>query len=169
MLNENIKSIRKSKGLSQEELAIKLNVVRQTISKWEKGLSVPDSDLLISLSEVLETPVSILLGETIDDPKPDDLKVISEKLEVINLQLAKRKEARRKIFHWGFISLCTLTVIVFAVIFVLNSPYLGWDYSKPETEVMGVGFHAIEWLYVRIAPVILLAALTGAVLTREKK
>ena len=49
MLNENIKSLRKSKGLSQEELAIKLNVVRQTISKWEKGLSVPDSDLLISL------------------------------------------------------------------------------------------------------------------------
>ena len=169
MLNENIKSIRKSKGLSQEELAIKLNVVRQTISKWEKGLSVPDSDLLISLSEVLETPVSILLGETIDEAKPDDLKVISEKLEVINLQLAKRKEARRKIFHWGFISLCTLTVIVFAVIFVLNSPYLGWDYSAPESAVMGVGFHVIEWLYVRIAPVILLAALTGAVLTREKK
>ena len=49
MLNENIRLIRKAKGLSQEELAIKLNVVRQTISKWEKGLSVPDSDLLISL------------------------------------------------------------------------------------------------------------------------
>ena len=169
MLKENIKSLRKSKGLSQEELAVKLNVVRQTISKWEKGLSVPDSDLLIALSEVLETPVSILLGETIDEAKPDDLKVISEKLEIINLQLAKRKTTIRKFFHWGFISLCALIVIVFAVIFVLNSPYLGWDYSKPETEVMGVGFHAIEWLYVRIAPVILLAALTGAVLTREKK
>lgn len=64
MLNENIKAIRKSKGLSQEELAIKLNVVRQTISKWEQGLSVPDSDMLISISEVLETPVSTLLGET---------------------------------------------------------------------------------------------------------
>ena len=169
MLNENIKAVRKSKGLSQEELAIKLNVVRQTISKWEKGLSVPDSDLLISLSEVLETPVSTLLGETIDEPMPDNLKLISEKLEVINLQLAKRKEARRKIFHWGFISLCALIVIVFAVLFLLNSPYLGWNYSAPESAVMGVGFHAIEWLYVRIAPVILLAALTGAVLTREKK
>ena len=53
MLNENIKAIRKSKGLSQEELAVKLNVVRQTISKWEQGLSVPDSDMLISISEVL--------------------------------------------------------------------------------------------------------------------
>lgn len=169
MLNENIKSIRKSKGLSQEELAIKLNVVRQTISKWEKGLSVPDSDLLISLSEVLETPVSILLGKTVDEPKPDNLKVISEKLEIINLQLAKRKEARRKIFHWSFISLCVLIVIVFAVLFVLNSPYLGWDYSHPETAVMGVGFHALEWLFVRVSPLVLIGAVVGAVLTREKK
>ena len=57
MLNENIQSIRKSKGLSQEELAIKLNVVRQTVSKWERGLSVPDSEMLINISEILETPV----------------------------------------------------------------------------------------------------------------
>ena len=45
MLSKNIQSIRKSKGLSQQELAIQLNVVRQTISKWEQGLSVPDSDM----------------------------------------------------------------------------------------------------------------------------
>lgn len=169
MLNENIKSIRKSKGLSQEELAVKLNVVRQTISKWEKGLSVPDSDMLISLSEVLETPVSTLLGETIVEPKPEDLKVISEKLEVINLQLAKRKRAIRKIFHWSFITLCALIVIAFAVLFVLNSPYLGWNYNDPETAVMGVGFHALEWLFVRLAPIVLIGAVVGAVLTREKK
>lgn len=62
MLNENIKNLRKAKGLSQEELAIKLNVVRQTVSKWEKGLSVPDSNLLISLADELDTSVSILLG-----------------------------------------------------------------------------------------------------------
>ena len=62
MLSENIKAIRKSKGLSQQELAIKLNVVRQTVSKWEQGRSVPDSDLLIALSDVLETPISTLLG-----------------------------------------------------------------------------------------------------------
>lgn len=169
MLNENIKAVRKSKGLSQEELAIKLNVVRQTISKWEKGLSVPDSDLLISLSEVLETPVSTLLGETIDEPMPDNLKVISEKLEFINLQLAKKKTTRRKIFHWGCISLCALIVIAFAVILALNSPYLGWDYSKPETQVIGVGFHALEWLFVRLAPIVLIGAVIGAVVTREKK
>lgn len=169
MLNENIKSLRKSKGLSQEELAVKLNVVRQTISKWEKGLSVPDSDMLISISEALETPVSTLLGETIDEPKPDELKAISEKLEVINLQFAKRKTMTRKIFHWVFISLCTLIVIVFAVLFLLNSPYLGWDYSKPETAVMGVGFQAFEWLFVRLAPLALIGGIVGAVLTREKR
>ena len=52
MLSENLKNLRKAKGLSQEELAIKLNVVRQTVSKWEKGLSVPDSEMLIRLAEV---------------------------------------------------------------------------------------------------------------------
>ena len=90
MLNENIKAIRKSKGLSQQELAVKLNIVRQTVSKWEQGLSVPDSDMLISLSKVLETPVSTMLGETVIETEVDNLKAISEKLEVINLQLAQK-------------------------------------------------------------------------------
>ncbi|MCM1090280.1 MAG: helix-turn-helix domain-containing protein, partial [Muribaculum sp.] len=142
MLNENIKAIRKSKGLSQEELAIKLNVVRQTISKWEQGLSVPDADMLVSISEVFETPVSTLLGETIVEPKIDDLKVISEKLEVINLQLAHRQAAKQKAIHWLFISLCAVIMVIFAVLIVLNSPYLGWDYSDPETAIVGTVFHA---------------------------
>ena len=136
MLNENIKSIRKSKGLSQEELAVKLNVVRQTISKWEQGLSVPDSDMLISISEVLETPVSTLLGETISESKADDLRAISEKLEVINLQVAQRKQGRQKAIHWFFILLCVIIVIAFAVLILLNSPYLCWDYSDPENAVI---------------------------------
>ena len=61
MLSNNLKRIRKSKGLSQEELAIKLNIVRQTVSKWENGLSVPDSDMLITLADELDTSVSVLL------------------------------------------------------------------------------------------------------------
>ena len=169
MLSENIKAIRKSKGLSQEELAIKLNVVRQTISKWEQGLSVPDSDMLIAISEVFETPVSTLLGETVTAPKADDLKAISEKLEVINLQLAQRKESRRKTLHWLFISLCAVTVIIFSVLGTLQSPYLGWDYSDPETAVVGVAFHAFEWVFVKLAPLILLGALIGVVLTRKRR
>ena len=168
MLNENIKAIRKSKGLSQEELAVKLNVVRQTISKWEQGLSVPDSDMLISISEVLETPVSTLLGETIMEPKADDLKAISEKLEVINFQLAQRKNAKRRTVHWLLISCCVVIVAFFAVLMMINSPYLGWDFSDPETAVFGAAFHVFEWLYVRIAPMILIGAMVGAFLTREK-
>ena len=97
MLSENLKTCRKAKRLSQEELAIKLHVVRQTVSKWEKGLSVPDADLLLALSEALETPVSTLLGETIAAPQADDLKAIAEKLEVINLQLAKRKRTGKSV------------------------------------------------------------------------
>ncbi|MDE7133580.1 MAG: helix-turn-helix transcriptional regulator [Lachnospiraceae bacterium] len=168
MLNENIKAIRKSKGLSQEELAVKLNVVRQTLSKWERGLSVPDSDMLICISEVLETPVSTLLGETVIESKADDLKVISEKLEVINLQLAQRNIMRQKTFHWLLISLCVVIVTIFAVLIALNSPYLGWNYSDPETAVAGVMFHAFEWMFVRLAPIILIVAIVGIVLTRKK-
>ena len=168
MLSENIKAIRKSKGLSQEELAIKLNVVRQTVSKWENGLSVPDSDMLISISEVLETPVSTLLGEVIIQSEVDDLKAISEKLEVINLQLAHRKAAKRKVFHCIFIALCAVIVTAFAVLIVGNSPYLGWDYNDPETAVVGAAFHMFEWLFVRFAPIIFISAICGVLLTRKK-
>lgn len=169
MLNENIKAIRKSKGLSQQELAVKLNVVRQTVSKWEQGLSVPDSDMLISISEALETPVSTLLGENVIELEVDDLKVISAKLEVINLQLAQSKTTRKRILHWLLISLCVAIVAVFAVLFVLESPYLGWNYSDPETAVLGAAFHSFEWLFVRVASIILIGAIIGVFLTRKKE
>ena len=168
MLNENIRAIRKSKGLSQDELAIKLNVVRQTVSKWENGLSVPDSDMLISISEVLETPVSVLLGEAVPEAKADDLKAICEKLEVINLQLAQRKKTRQKIFFWMLITLCAVIVAVSAVIIVLNSPYMGWDYSDPETADFGTAYHVFEWLFVRLAPVVFIGAIVGIFLIRKK-
>ena len=107
MLNETIRARRKAKGLSQQELAVKLNVVRQTVSKWEQGLSVPDSSMLIALSEALETPVSALLGETPEEePQAEPLQAISEKLEVINLQLARQADSRRKAAHWLLIALC---------------------------------------------------------------
>ena len=168
MLSENIKVFRKSKGLSQQELAVKLNVVRQTVSKWEHGLSVPDSEMLVSLSEVLETPVSILLGETVIEPQADDLKAISEKLEIINLQLARSKAARRKALHWLLIALCAVIAATFAILAVWNSSYLGWDFSDPETAVAGAALHAFEWLFVRFAPFVLIAAVIGAVFTRRK-
>ena len=167
MLNENIKTIRKSKGLSQEELAVKLNVVRQTVSKWERGLSVPDSDMLISISEILEVPVSVLLGETVAETAPEDLKVIAEKLEVINLQLAQQKIARRKILHWVFILICVIIAVIFIIIGIAGSPYLNWDYSDPETAVAGTALHAFEFVFVRVAPFVFIGAVIGAVMTRR--
>ena len=168
MLKENLKTVRKAKGLSQEELAIKLNVVRQTISKWEQGLSVPDAEMLISISEVFDTPVSTLLGENLSESKEDDLKVISEKLEIINLQLSQTKKERRKIIHWSLISLCIIIIIIFIALIFLKSPYLNWDYSKPENAVLGVTFHSFEWLFIRIVPIILIALIVGVVLNRKK-
>ncbi|WP_289302083.1 helix-turn-helix domain-containing protein [Sporofaciens musculi] len=169
MLKENIKTIRKSKGLSQQELAVKLNVVRQTISKWEQGLSVPDSDMLLSISEALETPVSTLLGENVIEPEVDDLKAISAKLEVINLQLAQRKITRKRILHWIFISMCVVIAAIFAILLELESFYLGWDYSEPETAVLGVLFHSFEWLFVRVAPIMSIGAIIGIFLTWKKE
>ena len=125
--------------------------------------------MLVSLSEVLETPVSILLGETVIEPPADDLKAISEKLEIINLQLARSKAARRKALHWLLIALCAVIAATFAILAVWNSSYLGWDFSDPETAVAGAALHAFEWLFVRLAPLALIAAVVGAVLTRRKR
>lgn len=123
---------------------------------------------MISLSEALETPVSTLLGETVEETKADTVKALSEKLEIINLQFARRKAFRRTALHWSLIAFCVLIVAVFAALAVVNSPYLGWDYSAPETAVMGVAIHAFEWGFVRLAPFALIAALVGAFLTRKR-
>lgn len=167
MLSENMKAIRKSKGLSQQELAVRLNVVRQTVSKWEQGLSVPDADLLISLSEALETPVSTLLGERAIAMEADGLQAIAAKLEVINWQLAQRKATRKRMLHWLLIALCGGIAAIYASLLAWGSPYLGWDYSNPETAVLGVAAHSLEWLFVRTAPVVLAGAGMGAFLTRK--
>ncbi len=169
MLSENIKTVRKMKGLSQEELAIRLNVVRQTISKWEQGLSVPDADLLIRLAEELETPVGTLLGENIAEEKADDLKTLAEKLETVNLQLAREKERRRRALFWLCIALCAVTAAGFTAFLLLGGTYLGWDLSDPETAVAAAALHAAEFVFVRLAPFLLIGSAVGACLTRKRK
>ena len=96
MLNENMKALRKNKGLTQEELANRLNVVRQTVSKWEKGLSVPDAEMLQKIADVLESDVSQLLGAPIQQNENTD--VIAEQLSRINEQLAVKNNRSRKIW-----------------------------------------------------------------------
>lgn len=125
--------------------------------------------MLIRISEVLGTPVSTLLGQTITEAKADDLKIISEKLEVINLQLAQRKKTGRKILHWLFILLCVMIAVTFVALVIWKSPYLRWDYTDPETAVFGAAFHVFEYLFVRMAPVILIGGIAGIVLTRRKE
>ena len=112
MFSENLKTLRKQKGFTQEELAARLNVVRQTVSKWEKGLSVPDADMLMRLAEILETTVSTLLGSAIPDEKePDD---IAEQLARINEQLAVKNRRSRRI--WRTVA---AVLIALAVIYIL--------------------------------------------------
>ena len=132
-------------------------------------MSVPDSDMLISISEALETPVDTLLGETVIETEVDNIKAISEKLAVINWQLAQRRNTRRKFIHWLLISLSAIIIVVFAALVIFNSPYLDWNYSNPETAVLGVAFHSFEWLFVRVAPIIFIITIIGVFLTRKKE
>ena len=124
--------------------------------------------MLLAISEALETPVSTLLGETVAETKAEDLSAISQRLEVINLQLARRKDMHRKILRGVCIVLCGAVILIFAALFVFNSPYLNWDYSDPETAVVGVLFHAFEWLFVRLAPIVFVGAVAGICLTRKR-
>ena len=92
MINENIKYYRKRKGMSQEEMAVKLHVVRQTVSKWETGHSVPDADILIHISELLEVPVYQLLDLNETSLKEESL---SKELERLNHLLAEKKKKEK--------------------------------------------------------------------------
>lgn len=96
MINDNIRKYRKDKGISQEELAVRLNVVRQTVSKWEKGLSVPDADVLIRMADVLDVPVSKLLGIEVNEVAVDDL---SNELARLNEELAEIKRTEITAIH----------------------------------------------------------------------
>jgi putative transcriptional regulator len=113
MFSENLKTLRKQKGFSQEELAARLNVVRQTISKWEKNLSVPDADTLIRLAEILEVSVSELLGTKIENENVTN--DVAEQLSRINEQLAIKNRRSRRI--WKVVAII-LAVIVLVNIFI---------------------------------------------------
>ena len=170
MLKDNLKTLRKNKGLSQEELSIKLHVVRQTISKWESGLSVPDAEMLVEMSEIFETPVSIILGDNIEKVENNDLKVISEKLEVINEQLSMEQKRKRCMFVNCLIVIDICLILLFVLLVVLGSPYLSWDFSNPEWAVIGTLWHSFEWIYFKVAPfmIIVITLILGVLLKKDK-
>lgn len=171
MLNENIRNLRKAKGLSQEALAIKLHVVRQTVSKWEKGLSVPDAGMIVSLAEELDTSASVLLGETVREECPDgeSVKQVSEELEEIRFQRFRRSKVQIRVIRCLLITLCAMTVSVLVAFAMMNSVYLTWDFHDPELAVAGTLLHGFEFLFVRAAPFLLVGSAIGIALTCRKQ
>lgn len=115
VFSENLKALRKTKGFTQEEIAIRLNVVRQTISKWEKGLSVPDADILIKIAALFDVSVSELLGSKLEDEK--DINIVAEQLSRINEQLAIKN--RRAHLIWKSIIIVITTIVVINIILVI--------------------------------------------------
>lgn len=175
MLGENLKNIRKAKGLSQEELAVKLNVVRQTISKWEKGISVPDSEMLIEIANTLETPVFTLLGETagLQEP-PDTIQSLSEKLTLVNEQLAKHAEQKRKAAR--IVSLAALVVAAAFLILQAISAFSVMPVENAGISVIG-GADGPTAIFVAasvnvpgvlVAAAVIVAAVSAICLTRKK-
>lgn len=127
MLDENLRIMRKAKGYTQEELAIKLNVVRQTVSKQENGLSVPDADVLSEIADILDTKVSILLDGTITDE--DDNDVIAEQLAKINEQMAIKNRRSKRI--WKIVGIVMLS---FLFLNILLTIFAMWVYRTFSTE-----------------------------------
>ena len=125
MFSENLKTLRKQKGFSQEELASRLHVVRQTISKWEKNLSVPDADTLIRLAEILEVSVSELLGSKIETKNGNVTNDVAEQLSRINEQLAIKNRRSRRIWKAIAIILVVFFLIsIFIKLMFLSVPDL---------------------------------------------
>jgi len=136
MLNQNIKAARKNKGFTQEDLANRLHVTRQTISKWEKGYSVPDADMLTKLAEELEVSVSELLGA--DEIAAENNGALIDQLARINEQLSIRNRRSRRIWKTVII----LAIVFFVVIplavsipgFIMHSYHTGESTGKGITE-----------------------------------
>lgn len=115
MLHENIKTIRKLKGFTQDELATRLHVVRQTVSKWEKGLSVPDAEVIQAIATELDVSVQELLGAEINPVV--DRNEIAEQLSRINEQMATRN--RRSTLIWKVVGLILAIALIFSVAYIL--------------------------------------------------
>lgn len=125
--------------------------------------------MLMLLADQLDTSVSTLLGESVTEPAADDLKAISEKLEVINLQMAKNSMIKVKTIRWVLISLCVLIVMIFTALAAMNSTYLNWNYNDSELAVAGIILHGFEFMFVRLAPIALLGLVVGIVITYKKR
>ena len=133
MFGENLKTLRKQKGFTQEELATRLHVVRQTISKWEKNISVPDADTLIRLAEILEVSVSELLGAKIENE--NTASDVAEQLSRINEQLAIKNRRSRRIWKILAIILATIVLIYIFIVVFFSVPSLNDSIQSNQPEI----------------------------------
>lgn len=136
MLSDNIKSLRKSRGMTQEELAVRLNVVRQTVSKWEKGLSVPDAEMLQRIAEVLDTSVTELLDAKPAQEQQEDQ--IAQQLARLNEQLIIKNRRAKRIWTivaviFGLLLLLQITNLAAGVYYSVN-PRVEWEVTTIETD-----------------------------------
>ena len=129
MINTNLATLRKAKKISQEELAIRLNVVRQTVSKWEKGYSVPDADMLIKIADALDVSVADLLGDVSIAAEADN-GGIAEQLSRINEQLAIKNRRARRV--WKVI-VCAIVLVAIICVGLLIRHHILFGDEKPGT------------------------------------
>ena len=139
MLNENIKALRKNKGFTQDELANRLNVVRQTVSKWEKGYSVPDAEMLQKIAEVFDTDVSRLLGASI--APNENVDNIAEQLSRINEQLAVKNKRARRI--WKTVGIVLAIIIIIQLLLIVISA-VAFNNYRVNTETYAEEYTVIE-------------------------
>lgn len=182
MLSENIKILRKEKGMSQEELASKLNVVRQTVSKWEQNLSVPDSEMLISIAEIFDVSVSQLLGETVEtNDTKSELEKISQKLENLNEMIAQKNSKNRRILLI-IVAVCLIIIASVMLLFTGIAAFRLFSFLSPSNDIAIIGgadgptsvliaTTGFEWVrvvtYVLFA--VLLIIISAYILRRIKK
>ena len=179
MLGDNLKKLRQSRGLSQEEMAGKLNVVRQTVSKWEKGLSVPDSEMLMEIARQFEIPAATLLGETpgLED-EASDLRIVLEKLTLINEQLARSAQAKRRALRAVCISVIAVAGMYLVLDLLINClPVFVNNVEASSIGIIGgadgptaifvseIFGHPLAFIVLAAA---LIAAVAGLVYTRKK-
>ena len=150
MLSENIKTLRKQKGYSQEQLADKLNVVRQTVSKWEKGYSVPDADMLEELADIFEVSVGDLLGkEIMTEEETTDIGELVKQLKILNDYFAEKVRNRKKVKRI-FKKVCSIVCIIgvlFCMYLVVGFVVNQWNevFRNELTTTLAVTFEDKEY------------------------
>lgn len=114
--NEKLQSLRKSNGITQDELAEKLKVTRQTISKWECGESTPDFRNLVKISELFKVSIDLLLKD--EEPAEKIEANVPESYIIIKRKLDNKSVLGACLFGSGMISM--LTFFILSVVYPVN-------------------------------------------------